>query len=89
MAINFTSSKDSDETHAMHTKSDSIEFLIGNETNEIVEELFDSLLQRYKKGLEESMKRSEFIFDNVDLLYYKCQKTKCHKISTNNADTAR
>ena len=29
---------------------------MGNETNEIIEELFDSLLQNYKKGLEEKMK---------------------------------
>ena len=43
--------------------------MIGNETNEIIEKLFDSPLQRYNKNLEESMKRSEFIFDNVDLLY--------------------
>ena len=69
MAINFYSSKDSKETHTMHSKSDNIEILIGNETDEIIEEL-----QIYPKGLEESMKGSEFIFDSVDLLYYKCYK---------------
>ena len=37
-----------------------------------------SLLQRYHKRLEESMKESEFVFDNVDSLYYKL-----HKISLN------
>ena len=37
----------------MHTKSDDIEVMIGNETDEIIEELFDSLLQRYQKRLEE------------------------------------
>ena len=42
--------------------------MIGNETDEITEELFDSLLQRY----QESMKGSEFVFDCVDLLFYKC-----------------
>ena len=50
----------------MHSKSDNIEILIGNETDEIIEDLFDSLLQRYQKGLEESMKGSEFVFDNID-----------------------
>ena len=68
MAINFFSSKDSEEIRTMHSKSDNIEILIGNETDEIIEDLFDSLLQRYKKGLEESMKGSEFVFDNVDSL---------------------
>ena len=33
----------------MHTKSDNIEVLIGNETDEIIEELFNSLLQRFQK----------------------------------------
>ena len=78
MAVNFFSSKGSEEIRTMHSKSDNIEILIGNETDEIVEELFDSLLQRYQKELEESMKGSEFVFDNVDSLYYKL-----HKISLN------
>ena len=30
----------------MHTKSSNIETMIGNEINEIMEELFESLLQR-------------------------------------------
>ena len=78
MVINFFSSKDSEETRTMHIKSDNIETIIGCETDEIIEVLFKSLLQRYQKGLEESMKGSEFIFDSVDLLCYKC-----HKISLN------
>ena len=52
MTINFFSSKDSNETHTMHTTSDSIEIMIGTETDEIIEELFDSLLQRYQENLE-------------------------------------
>ena len=70
IAINFFSSKDSEEIRTMHSKSDNIEILIGNETDEIIEDVFDSLLKRYQKGLEESMKGSEFVFDNVDSLYY-------------------
>ena len=33
----------------MNSKSDNIETLIDNETNEVIEELFDSLLQNIKK----------------------------------------
>ena len=66
MAINFFSFKDFEETRTMHSKSDNIEILIGNKTDEIIEDLFDSFLQKYQKELEESMKRSEFVFDNVD-----------------------
>ena len=55
---NFVSSKDSNETRTMHTTNDNIEIMIGNETDEIIEEIFESLLQKYKKGLEKSMKGS-------------------------------
>ena len=72
MAINFISSKeDSTETRNMRTKSDNIEIMMGSETDEIIEELFKSLLQRYQEGLEESMRGSEF---SVDALYYDLNK---------------
>ena len=67
MQINFISSKDSDETRTMHTKSDNIEIMMGNETDEIIEKLFKSLLQKYQDGLEESMRGSKFIRDSADL----------------------
>ena len=39
---------------------------MGSETGEIIEEIFDSFLQRYKKKkLEESLKGSEFVFDSI------------------------
>ena len=75
MQINFISSKNSDKTRNMHTKSDNIEIIIGSETNGIIEELCESLLQNSQKGLEESMRGSEFVRDNIDLLYYHLQKT--------------
>ena len=39
----------------------------------IINELFDSFLQKYQKRLEE-MEGSRFIFDSVDLLHYYLQK---------------
>ena len=75
---NQLSSKDSEETRNMHTIKDSIEVMMGNETDEITEDFFDSLLQRYQKGLGESMKGRKIVFDSVDLLY-----CKLHKISLN------
>ena len=56
----------------MHSKSDNIEIII-NKADEIIE-LFQSLLSRYQIGLETSMKGSDFVFDCVNSLYYKCQK---------------
>ena len=78
MAINFFPSKDSNETCTMHAESDGIEMMIGNETNKIIGELFDSLLERFQEKLEQSMRQNKVVFDSVDLMYYKC-----HKISLN------
>ena len=74
MVIDFFSSIDSEEIRTMHSKSDKIEIMMGSETNENIENLFDSFLQRFQKGLEESMKGSEFVFDGVNSLYYKLHK---------------
>ena len=49
---------------------------MGNETNEIIKELFNSLLHKHQEVLEESMRGSEFVFDNVDLLLYKLMAEK-------------
>ena len=58
----------------MYTKSDNIEIMMGNETDEIIKKLYESLLQNYKKDLKEPMRRSEFVRDSINLLYYHLQK---------------
>ena len=78
IAINFISSKDTDEERVMHSKSDNIEIMINDKADEVIEELFHSLLSRYQIGLKASMKGSEFVFDYVHLSYYKW-----HKINPN------
>ena len=52
MAINFIFSRDSNETRIMHSKSDNIEIMMVSQTDEIIEELFESLLQKYQEKLE-------------------------------------
>ena len=74
IASNFISSKDADEERVIHSKSDNIEFMSYDNVNEVVHKLFESLLSVYQIGLETSMRRSDFIFDSVQLLYYKCHK---------------
>ena len=70
---------DSKETFIMHKKSDNEEVMIGSDTNEVIKELFKSLLQRYQEGLQEKMKRSEFEFDGVNLLYYDFNKISLNR----------
>ena len=48
--------------------------MIYDKTDEAIEELFESLLSRYYIGLETSMKGSDFIFDCINFLHYKCHK---------------
>ena len=63
----------------MYAKGDNIEIMISNEEDEVMKERFQSFLSRYQIGLETSMKSSEFIFESVHLLYYKCHtlREKC------------
>ena len=44
-----------------------------DEADEVKKTLFDSLENRYQNNLE-LMRGSEFVFDYVQLLYYKCHK---------------
>ena len=74
LIINFISSKDSDEIRTMHKKNNNIEIIMDNETDEIIEKHFESLLQKYQEGLEEKMEVSESVFDSIDLLHYKLPK---------------
>ena len=75
MVINFIFSKDCNEIRIMRAKNYNTEIMMGNE---IDEEPFESLLQKYQDELEEKIRGSEFVFDSVDLLHYNL-----HKISLN------
>ena len=48
----------------MHLKSDNIEIMINDEADKVIEELLDSLKNRYQNNLK-SMKSSESVFDYV------------------------
>ena len=45
MKINFNDTRD------MYSKSDNFEIMMGADTNEIIKNRINSLLQRYQKGL--------------------------------------
>ena len=49
MQIHFISLEDSEVTHTVYTKSYNVEVMEGDKADEIIEELFESLLQNYKK----------------------------------------
>ena len=74
IAINFISPKDTNKELVMHSKSDNIELISYDNANEIIEEIFESLISKYQVGLESLMKESNFVFDLVQLLYCKLHK---------------
>ena len=87
MSINFISFNDSDETRNLRTKSDNIEIVMGDETYQIIDELFESFSQNDQKDLKESLRGSEFIFDSVDLLYYNLQKISLNRKGSSYIDS--
>ena len=58
--------------------------MIYDNAKEVIEELFEWLLNRYQIGLETWMRGSDFIFNCVYLLYYKC-----HKINLNRGGSCK
>ena len=58
----------------MHLKNDKKEIKINAKIDKVIGKLFKALPKSYQNNLETAMSRSEFIFDCVSLLYYKCYK---------------
>ena len=77
MQINFIS-LETGEFRTMHSKSNNAEIMMGTETDDTINEFFESFLEKYQMGLETKMKGSQFAFESVNLLYHSL-----HKISLN------
>ena len=69
--LTFVSIKDFNESSTIHIHSDNLLIFIGYEINNIIKELFKSLLGEYQESLRTMMKTCDFAFDTVDALYYK------------------
>ena len=59
----------------MYSKSEPVEIFMGSDTEDIIDRLFHTLLQRFKYAQETSSnKGKEFIPESVELLYYHFQR---------------
>ena len=63
----------------MYTRSDNIEIIFGDDNDDIIEQLFESLLKKYEENLQNKMRGSEFEFDGVNFLYYDFNKTSINR----------
>ena len=73
MKTNIVSTTGPVEYRNMYSISDKSKILSGFDEDEIIEEIFESLVQSYQV-CEESMKGNNFLLDGVKRLHYKCQK---------------
>ena len=69
----------SDETRIMYTRSNNFEIMFGDDNDDIIEQLFESLLKKYEENLQNKMRGSEFEFDDVNFLYYGFNKTSINR----------
>ena len=75
MHIKCISTKRFIETRNMHLKSKQVEVYIGSDTENVIDTLFNTLLQNVWLIQETSNERgSEFIPDSAELLYYHFQR---------------
>ena len=63
----------------MYARSDNIEIMFGDNNDDIIEQLFESLLKKYAENLQNKMRGSEFEFDGVNFLYYDFNKTSINR----------
>ena len=65
-----------------------MEVMAYDKADEVIKEFFESLSSRYQIRLETPMRGSNFIFDSVKLLCYKCHKInfKCGRSHIDSPD---
>ena len=69
------STKNFEETRTLYSKSKPVEIFMGSDTEDVIDTLFNTILQRFQQAQETSNdKGSEFIPESVELLYYYFQK---------------
>ena len=75
MYIKCISTKSFDETRTLHPKRKQVEFYMGSDTENVINTLFNKLLQNFQRIQETSNERgSEFIPDSIESLEYELHK---------------
>ena len=78
MRVNFIPSEDTGETRAIYVWSDNIKIMWGNDTDDIIRELFGSFLKYYQEE-EQINSGSEFNFEIVELMDYKLHRVRLRR----------
>ena len=63
----------------MHTRSDNVEIMFGEDDDDIIEQLFKSLLQKYEENLQNKIRRSYLEFGGVSFSYCDFNKISLNR----------
>ena len=63
----------------MYTRSDNIEIMFFDDSDDIIEQLFRLLVQKYEENVQNKMRGSDFEFDGVNFLYYDFNKISLNR----------
>ena len=75
MQNNFISYKNSEDTQIIYSTSKPVEISMGSDTENSIDTLFNTILERIQKAIETSNERgSRFTHESVALLCYYFQK---------------
>ena len=75
MRNNFISVKDFEDTRTIYSASKPVEIFMGSDTENAIDTLFNTILNRIQQAIETSNERgSGFTHESVALLYYYFQK---------------
>ena len=66
----------------MHTSSDNVEIMFGDDNDDIIEQLFRLLLRKYEENLQTKMRGSDFEFNGVNFLCYDFNKLSLNRGGT-------
>ena len=66
MEVSFISLTDTNVRQTLYSKSDNVEVIHAVDTNGVIDELFDTFLNRYQDGLETKMTGSSCFFEKLD-----------------------
>ena len=75
MKNNFISLKDFEDTCTIYSASKPVEIFMGSDTENIIDTLFNTILNGIEEAMETSNERgSRFTYESVGLLYYHSQR---------------
>ena len=75
MQNNCLSVKKFEDTRTIYSKSDPVEVFMGSDTNDVIDRLFDTTLEKFQQTMVTSNKtRSKFTHESVALMYCYFQK---------------